>query len=338
MSLFADLWEFCDSLSLDNSLSIRLFNDYIFKFKFSCSWPCEKIIKALSGNQYKISNSDNENKIWQIYALSENEYKLDKYLKNFSRNCHGKLGLKGGDDSSVAFYDSLHKVMRIYDFENLKCAIIVADKYEFSEWELHSPFQEFWHIWALKNGGLLIHSGVVCDGEKAILIPGAGGSGKSTTVVSCLENGLTTTGDDYNLLLKSGGDYLVTNLYSNFKMKLPLKFHFNILSGWQSEDLSYVKKRIYHPPVNSEIWNRRLPKLVAVLCPKTGFDETQITQVRNIELINKIAVSSVVQNTFMAKEYLSKASLLANQIGSANLNLSTDLSANVQSVKSYFEV
>lgn len=71
-------------------------------------------------------------------------------------------------------------------------------------WVSGSPMQVIFHVWLREKGIQLTHSGCITNGKSGILLTGKGGSGKSTTVLACLEEGLATLGEDYILLAHRG--------------------------------------------------------------------------------------------------------------------------------------
>jgi hypothetical protein len=64
-------------------------------------------------------------------------------------------------------------------------------------WVMGSPIRGILHWWMEKNGLQLVHAAVVGYGGRGALIPGRGGSGKSSTAVACLAHGMQFVGDDY---------------------------------------------------------------------------------------------------------------------------------------------
>src|SRR5690606_10227789 len=53
----------------------------------------------------------------------------------------------------------------------------------------------------LKEHGMqLTHTGAISNGKTAVLLSGKGGSGKSTTTLACLTEGLYYLGEDYSIL------------------------------------------------------------------------------------------------------------------------------------------
>lgn len=75
----------------------------------------------------------------------------------------------------------------------------------FPPWEPGAPLRPFLH-WEYASRGLrLAHAGTLGVDGMGILLAGAGGAGKSGTVVAGLLNGLDSVGDDYVLIDLEGG-------------------------------------------------------------------------------------------------------------------------------------
>lgn len=60
-----------------------------------------------------------------------------------------------------------------------------------------SPLRTLFHWWMERNGCQFLHGGAVGTHDGAVLLAGRGGTGKSTTALSCLQSGLAFLGDDY---------------------------------------------------------------------------------------------------------------------------------------------
>jgi hypothetical protein len=67
-------------------------------------------------------------------------------------------------------------------------------------WETGAPLRPFLHWHYARRGMRLTHGGTLGLDGKGVLLAGAGGSGKSGTVIAGLLNGLQSVGDDYVLL------------------------------------------------------------------------------------------------------------------------------------------
>ena len=84
-------------------------------------------------------------------------------------------------------------------------------------WSHASPLRTMWH-WALERHGLqLVHGAAIGGKDGALLIVGKGGSGKSSTALTCLEAGLDVAGDDY-VVVRHNPEPRVHGLYSTAKL------------------------------------------------------------------------------------------------------------------------
>jgi hypothetical protein len=70
----------------------------------------------------------------------------------------------------------------------------------------------------LNRGLQLVHAAAVGNSNGGVLIGGKGGSGKSTTALTCLESKLNYIGDDYTLLGLDSGRPVVHSLYNSAKL------------------------------------------------------------------------------------------------------------------------
>jgi len=66
--------------------------------------------------------------------------------------------------------------------------------------ERATPLRPILHWWAHQNGLQLVHGAVVGYPEVGILIVGPGGTGKSTSALACVDDGMDILGDDYCLI------------------------------------------------------------------------------------------------------------------------------------------
>jgi len=71
------------------------------------------------------------------------------------------------------------------------------DAHELPFWEPAAPFRQIFHWWLPDRGALLLHAASVGRSDGGVLLVGAGGSGKSTCALSCLDSDLLYAGDDY---------------------------------------------------------------------------------------------------------------------------------------------
>lgn len=76
------------------------------------------------------------------------------------------------------------------------------------------PFGALIPMWLHDRGVRVMHAAALADGDRAVLLPGLSGSGKSTCATFCVEAGLRYLGDDAVALQERGdGSFVAHSLY-----------------------------------------------------------------------------------------------------------------------------
>lgn len=333
---FSRLWEACKNTPYTTEFSLQLGMCPAIHVHLSADWP-NGIQNALALNHSIAHVAAND---WHVYALSGIDDDITKEIAAYDRNQHGKLQLH--DPNILAAYDATNHIFRLYDLDKKYAVIITPPDHTFLPWDIHSPFREFFHLFALHHGGMLIHSGTVTHNKKCILLPGAGGTGKSTTVLSCLQAGMQTTGDDYNLIFPRDNGYIAVALYANLKIKHPsdgtVPMEFSVTKNWHHIAIEQAAKTLYRPAPDSPIWDKHQPTLVGILCPEIpdiSSLKPSLLPMRHSALLQRLAISSIMQSPLMAQRYLSAAALLAKKLPCAIVSLSSDVQANAMALKTW---
>lgn len=107
--------------------------------------------------------------------------------------------------------------VNVMDRETRQAVFWVPSHQHLPAWSVASPLRNILHWWMELNGRQLVHAAAVGHGDRAVLIPGPGGSGKSSTALSCLLGGLDFIADDY-LALALDPEPRVYRLYSAAKL------------------------------------------------------------------------------------------------------------------------
>jgi hypothetical protein len=93
-----------------------------------------------------------------------------------------------------------------------------ADPGKLLSWDWASPLRAILHWWLGRHGILQVHGGAVGHEDGGVLIVGRGGSGKSTTTLTCLSSGLRYAGDDF-VGIEVSPEPWVHSLYSSGKLE-----------------------------------------------------------------------------------------------------------------------
>lgn len=149
-----------------------------------------KFIRAFSHLEEKSSPPDLTIRVWENAKLPPLDWNL----------IHSN-GYRGYQDRScyLHYFEAIGTLSAV-DVETNIAYYAVQDAKTLPWWVFGSPFQAIFHVWLREKGIQLTHSASISNGKKGILLAGKGGSGKSTTVLSCLQEGLFSLGEDYLLL------------------------------------------------------------------------------------------------------------------------------------------
>jgi len=89
---------------------------------------------------------------------------------------------------------------QVYDLAARRGVQLMKGPDVFPPWEPGAPLRVFLHWAYAEQGRRLAHAGTLGRDGKGVMLAGAGGSGKSGTVLAGLIHGLSSVGDDYVLL------------------------------------------------------------------------------------------------------------------------------------------
>lgn len=115
------------------------------------------------------------------------------YTHHGFANRLAEAGLRGSYFHDLDFW-------QIYDPKRRVGAQVMTAADSFPPWEPGAPLRAFLHWEYAARGMRLAHAGTLGLSGKGVLLAGAGGAGKSGTVVAGLLHGLDSVGDDYVLV------------------------------------------------------------------------------------------------------------------------------------------
>jgi hypothetical protein len=125
----------------------------------------------------------------------------------------GLQRLVAGAGSIRRFYSEPSHALYCFDTSR-RCAWVWFETDELPAWDIGAPLRPAFAWWAESVGAQLAHGAVVGTSEGAALLAGKGGSGKSTTALSCVRAGLDFAGDDY-VIVDDAAPGVAHSLYSS---------------------------------------------------------------------------------------------------------------------------
>jgi hypothetical protein len=230
-----------------------------------------------------------------------------------------------GDRIIAALYGG-SRILHLLDMEHNLALYCMHDATQFPRYQVSSPLLTILH-WGLRPYGLqLIHAAAV--GTPTLggaLIVGKGGSGKSTTALTCLNSEFSYVSDDYCLLSANPIPYAY-NLYNTAKLDADAIQHLPYLaSALDQPDTLYDGKRLIFV-------NRQFPaKIVngfplrAILVPRiTGRAETKVRPTSSATGLRALAPNTMFQLTGFDTAAFETIAAVVKEVPCYTLEIGTD--------------
>ncbi|HJT45195.1 MAG TPA: hypothetical protein VJ721_02885 [Chthoniobacterales bacterium] len=165
-----------------------------------------------------------------------------------------------------------------------------------------APLRTIFGWWLEAHGRILIHAGAVAKQNRAVLLIGPGGSGKSTAALLCLKTGWKYLADDYCVVDQSEGNDLPTvfSLYQTAKISKDWLSRLNVIESDASEPVDN-KQLIFVDeifPDQMECSARCCAGLLPIVSKEM---RTGIVPATNGEAVRALAPTSMFQNAMAAE-------------------------------------
>ena len=188
-------------------------------------------------------------------------------------------------------------------------------------WEPAAPFRQIFHWWLPDRGALLLHAAAVGESSGGVLLVGAGGSGKSTSALSCLTSDLLYAGDDY-VAIELAPEPRVLSLYSSGKLE---PGHATLLPhlpapSFAGDGALEEKSVFYVADAFPGRMSRGFP-LRAIVAPRVHGDEPRVTTRSAVQVLAALAPSTLLQLVPARQEALSAMAALLERIPAFGLEV-----------------
>lgn len=145
----------------------------------------------------------------QVPSNLLNWEEIDPYNGQLKGLPNGLIGVKNTNERSFIWIDKAKKTI-FYILENIR--FITHN-------ELVAPFRSIFHLWYEDSPYFMCHAAGIAVNDQGILLTAKGGSGKSTSSLACIQNGLNYSGDDF--LLVDSKKCIAYSLYNVAKLDIP---------------------------------------------------------------------------------------------------------------------
>jgi hypothetical protein len=232
----------------------------------------------------------------------------------------------------MSYRASEHELVGLHHARNL-AVLWVPDPSRITVHVRGAPFLVIWHWWMRPRGAHPIHAGAVGDGDGGALLVGRGGSGKSTTSVLCLLDGMSYAADDYVMLANTEEPY-AASLYCTAKLDPVHAARLTELApalrrGSPDDEKALAFMYGFRPERVATGFPIR-----AVLAPKVvGGPRTRLHPIRPAEALAALAPSTLLQLPIPDPTAFGAMAEVVRRVPSFRLELGSDLSTIAPAVR-----
>ncbi|MDF1824743.1 MAG: hypothetical protein P1U68_08885 [Verrucomicrobiales bacterium] len=236
---------------------------------------------------------------WDIYAWDDAEagwtWRLpEPYYTYGGQTCHWP---KISSDNIRIFHQDWLGIHTAMNRENREAYYVPAHTGSMPTCERAAPLRTILNFLLNENCFQMVHAAAISDRSgKSLLLPGEGGSGKSTTATAWLTAGNSYQGDD--LCAIGGGDIFETiATYQSAKLRKPALARFPSLDR-HLEHINELgeEKALLHADSLGENRVAYRANLVGILLPTVTLDErTKLTPAKPIEVMKAVIPQSMLQ-------------------------------------------
>ena len=201
-----------------------------------------------------------------------------------------------------------------------------------------APFRGILNWWMSRRNRQFVHGAAVGTGRGCALIVGKSGSGKSTTALSCLLEGMLYLGDD-NCLVSLEPKPFAWSVYSTAKLhghnlrRLP-----TLSKAVANEERLHLEKGVVllNDHFASQL-RSKLP-LLAVIVPEVArAARPALRPCSPVAALSALAPSTLLQLSAAPPNSLHEMAELVRSLPAFNIALSEDVSANAQELRALIE-
>ncbi|WP_201352028.1 hypothetical protein [Hydrogenimonas urashimensis] len=223
-------------------------------------------------------------------SLPPVEWGPDDYLE------HGLI--RGYNTQNIATTFNLDSgTLNIFNTEKNLALFWVRDARTLPYYETGSPLRNAFFWWGIRKGLQYAHAAAIGTDEGAVLLVGKGGSGKSTSALSCLSHpDLFYIGDDYVLVQKDPVP-VVHSLYNSAKLNADHAINFpHLLKHASNADrLDTEKALLFINEFQPQKLRKSLPLRAIVMPHVTGRPESGYDKASASAALRALAPSSMFQ-------------------------------------------
>jgi hypothetical protein len=215
--------------------------------------------------------------------------------------------------------------INIMDREKALAVFWVRSAQHLPPWVLAAPLRSILHWWMEMNNRQLVHAAAVGYGGRGVLLPGRGGSGKSSTSLTCLQNGFDFVSDDY-LALALDPKPRAYRLYSTAKIAPEsLGLYPELTSRCRVvHQPGFDKVVLFLEDGFSEQLKESLPLQLVVKPRVSGQRDTTLGPAPPLEIERELASETLIHLPHAGSQTVEFLDRIAHELPCASVELGTD--------------
>lgn len=244
-------------------------------------------------------------------------------------------GYRGFSDSNYCFhYFESIGALSFVNLEEKRAYYVVRDARALPWWVRGSPLQVILGIWLRSQGTQLTHVAAVGDDKHCVLLAGKGGSGKTTTALSCVLGGLNYLGEDY-CLLTPGESPLVHSIYQTAKWTPQTRRFYPEFEHFVTNPESGVEEKslLFYQQMFPERIQTALPARAVISLSVGDADMPRIRATALSTSLKNLSLSTVRQLPFFDTTTLNLLRSFATGLQHFEIQLGFDRGANVNAIR-----
>jgi hypothetical protein len=243
------------------------------------------------------------------------------------------------DNRFTLVYQPDISLLHLIDFQRKESICWFREKENIPYYERAAPLRFIFDRWLSRAGHHLVHGAALAIGDKAVLLAGKGGMGKSSSAMACLtfDQDLSYLSDDF-CLYSPQPTHTVHCLYNSIKLCEDMMHHFSHLpSGFFTPDYPQPKNLIF---IKDHYPDRvcRSAKVKALLLPRISeVSKTEVVPATPTEALLALAPSSLFTLSKKGPTTFESFAQLVRKIPAFWLEISRDLSSIPVAIRKVIE-
>jgi hypothetical protein len=251
--------------------------------------------------------------------------KTGKIIKDFSKDKQHNFINLNYNDLKISI-DTKIESLSVINISKKYAYFWIKNPTDIPWWMKGSPLITIISEWLAKTEVKLIHTAAVGTEKGVVLLTGKGGSGKTTTTLTCLESGLQSIGEDYCLIQMNPEPYIFT-LYNSAKLTENTLKNFPQYTKYITNLNHYPEDKalLFHHQIHPQKILRSAPIKAILKLHINNTNDTYLSNISAAALTRELAFSTILQQAGIKNTtLLSLVAKLTQNVPFYQLNIGTE--------------